>query len=85
MSSKPKKTNLGANSEKDGGAVWTAKEWLGLGSSRQLDRGEAMTSFLFSGVIGGALAWIFVSFSFALSVFAINIAMGIYREKNRSK
>ena len=44
-----------------------------------------MTSFLFSGIIGGVLAWIFVSFSFALIVFAINIAMGIYREKNRSK
>lgn len=62
-----------------------ARAWLGLTSSQQLARGEAFTSFLFSGIVGGTLAWIFISFGFGLIVFAINIAMGIYREKNRSQ
>ena len=77
MSSKPRTRNNGSGSAKD-----TAKELLGLGPTRKLDRGEAFTSFLFSGIVGGALAWIFISFGFALIVFAINIAMGVYREKN---
>ena len=63
------------------------KTLLGLerGEDRQQERGEALTNFLFSGVIGGALAWIFVSFGFALIVVAINLGMGIYREKTRTR